>query len=86
MARIVLWSSAVRVHDSHAYRKKDTTRECISCMLMLDVFLSVHEKTEEDWLWCNHNGRGVMLGRSVVDAWSARASVCEYFFPQAGKS
>ena len=27
MARILLWSSAVRVHDSQAYRKMDVTRE-----------------------------------------------------------
>ena len=29
MAGILLWSSAVRVHDSQAYRKIDVTRECI---------------------------------------------------------
>ena len=30
MACILLWSSAVRVHDSQAYRKMDVTRERIS--------------------------------------------------------
>ena len=33
MACILLWSSAVRVHDSQAYRKMDVTRECISHIL-----------------------------------------------------
>ena len=35
MACILLWSSAVRVYDSHAYRKKDVTRERISRILEL---------------------------------------------------
>ena len=41
MACIILWSSAVRVHDSQAYRKMDVTRECISCILELrEILLS----------------------------------------------
>ena len=37
----LLWSSAVRVHDSQAYRKMEVTRERISCILELsEVFLS----------------------------------------------
>ena len=35
MACILLWSSAVRVHDSQVYRKMDMTRECISRILEL---------------------------------------------------
>ena len=35
MAAILLWSSAVRVHDSQAYRKMDVTRERISRILEL---------------------------------------------------
>ena len=35
MARILLWSSVMRVHDSQAYRKMNVTRECISCILEL---------------------------------------------------
>ena len=35
MACILLWSSAVRVHDSQAYRKMDLTRERISRILEL---------------------------------------------------
>ena len=35
MACILLWSSAVRVHDSHAYRKMDVTRERTSRILEL---------------------------------------------------
>ena len=35
MACILHRSSAVRVHDSQAYRKMDVTRECISCILEL---------------------------------------------------
>ena len=35
MACILLWSSAVRVHDSQTYRKMDVTRERISCILEL---------------------------------------------------
>ena len=33
----LLWSSAVRVHDSQAYRKMDVTRERISRILELRV-------------------------------------------------
>ena len=41
MACILLWSSAVRVHDSQAYRKMDVTRERISCILELrEILLS----------------------------------------------
>ena len=41
MACILLWSSAVRVHDSQAYRKMDVTRECISHILELrEILLS----------------------------------------------
>ena len=41
MAYILLWSSAVRVHDSQAYRKMDVTREHISCILELrEILLS----------------------------------------------
>ena len=39
MACILLWSSAVRVHDSQAYRKMDVTRERISCILELTEIL-----------------------------------------------
>ena len=39
MACILLWSSAVRVHDSQAYRNMDVTRECISCILELRLIL-----------------------------------------------
>ena len=35
MVRILLWSSAVRVHDSQAYRKMDMSRECVSHILEL---------------------------------------------------
>ena len=41
MACILLWSSAVRVHDSQAYRKMDVTRERISRFLELrEILLS----------------------------------------------
>ena len=41
MACILLWSSAVRVHDPQAHRKMDVTRECISCILELrEILLS----------------------------------------------
>ena len=41
MACILLWGSAVRVHDSQAYRKMDVTRERISCILELrEIHLS----------------------------------------------
>ena len=40
MACILLWSSAVRVHDSQAYRKMDATRERISHILELREILS----------------------------------------------
>ena len=39
MAGILLSSSAVRVHDSQAYRKMDMTRERISCILELTEIL-----------------------------------------------
>ena len=39
MARILPWSSAVRVHDSQAYRKMDATRERIRCISELREML-----------------------------------------------
>ena len=42
MARILLWSTAVKVHDSQAYRKMDVTRERISRILELrEILLSI---------------------------------------------
>ena len=42
MACVLLWSSAVRVHDSQAYRKMDVTRERISRILELrEILLSI---------------------------------------------
>ena len=42
MACILLWSSAVRVHDSQALRKMDVTRERISRILELrEILLSI---------------------------------------------
>ena len=42
MVCILLWRSAVRVHDSQAYRKMDVTRECISRILELrKILLSI---------------------------------------------
>ena len=42
MACILLCSSAVRVHDSQAYRKMDVTRERISRILELrEILLSI---------------------------------------------
>ena len=35
MACILLWSSAVRVHDSQTYRKMNVTSERFSCILEL---------------------------------------------------
>ena len=41
MVCILLWSSAVRVHDLQAYRKVDVTRERISRILELrEILLS----------------------------------------------
>ena len=41
VACILLWSSAVRVHDSQAYRKMDVARERISRILELrEILLS----------------------------------------------
>ena len=41
MACIFNWSSAVRVHDSQAYRKMDVTKECISRIFELrEILLS----------------------------------------------
>ena len=43
MACILLWSSTVRVHDSHAYGKMDVTRKRISRILELrEILLSFH--------------------------------------------
>ena len=42
MACILLWSSAVRVHDSQAYRKIDVIRERIGRILELrEILLSI---------------------------------------------
>ena len=56
MACILLWSSAVRVHDLQAYRKMNVTREHISRILELrEILLSfqtgfnlVNAAVEED--------------------------------------
>ena len=41
MACILLWSSAVRIHDSQAYSKMDMRMEHISCILELrEILLS----------------------------------------------
>ena len=41
MACSLFWSTAVRVHDSQAYRKIDVTRECIRSILELrEILLS----------------------------------------------
>ena len=41
MTIVLLWSFAVRVHDSHAHRKMDVTRERISRILELrEILLS----------------------------------------------
>ena len=42
MACILLWSSALRVHDSQAYRKMDVTRERISRILELREYTLVN--------------------------------------------
>ena len=39
MACILLWSSAVRVHDSQAYRKMDVTKESMSRIFELRTIL-----------------------------------------------
>ena len=39
MAHIILGSSAVRVHDSQAYKKMDVTKKRISCTLELRKML-----------------------------------------------
>ena len=42
MMMILLWSYAVRVHDSQAYRKMDVTRERFSRILELrEILLSI---------------------------------------------
>ena len=42
MACILLWSSAVRIHDSQAYRKMDVTKERISRILELrEILLTI---------------------------------------------
>ena len=42
MASVLHCSSAVRVHDSQAFRKMDATRECISRILELrEILLSI---------------------------------------------
>ena len=42
MAFILLWSSAVRVHNPQAHRKMDVTRKHISCILELrEILLSL---------------------------------------------
>ena len=52
MACILLWSSALGVHDSQAYRMMDVTREHIGCILELrEIFLSFPTgfKTLSSW-------------------------------------
>ena len=55
MACILLWSSAVRVHDSQAYRKMSVTRERISRILELKA--AVRHKCRN----INHRQRCTLL-------------------------
>ena len=49
MAYILLWSSAVRVHDSQSYWKMDVTKEHISRILELrKILLSIQIKIKID--------------------------------------
>ena len=48
MACILLWSSAVRVHDLQTYRKMDVTKERISRVLEVEKY-SCHSKLLSTW-------------------------------------
>ena len=65
MACILLWSSAVRVHDSQVYRKMDVTRVHIS--------ISFHKRANDSGLtfyffikWVNNNGLIYLLTLSEM--------------------
>ena len=72
MACILLWSSAVRVHDSQAYRKMDLTGECISCILELREILPSFQ-TEKNQKAKTHlarpNEMSMMTTMSIASDW-----------------
>ena len=65
MACILLWSSAVRVHDSQAYRKMDVTRERISRILELAV---------PSW---SSKGSVVILSRDMLEGVGESRHLCQ---------
>ena len=79
MACILLWSSAVRVHDSRAYRKMDVARELISHVLDLrEILLSFQTGFNLSMLllpvlpW-----RGIRLGTLISYNWAQVLEACD---------
>ena len=72
MACVLLWSSAVRVHDSQAYRKMDVTRQRISCILELQY--SYSEKSVCVW-GGSGDGTGLLPTSSIVTGVGATQSM-----------
>ena len=67
MACILLWSSAVRVHDSQVYRKMDVTRERISCILEpKEILLSL----QTDFILVNAAVVSAVLAWNQSQAWN----------------
>ena len=77
---ILLWSSNVRVHDSQAYRKKDVTRERISCILELrKIFLSFQTGFSLCQCCCClcYPGEYLGLGTLIRYNWAQVLEACE---------
>ena len=71
MARILLCSSSVRVHDSQACRKMDVTRERISCILDTTATKHYRFETSVSIVSCNSALQGSDL--QVLSVGSGRA-------------
>ena len=79
MACILLWSSAVRVHDSQAYRKMDVTRERISRVLELrntHVIPNWFQPCRCCWCLC-YPGESLRIGTLVSYNWAQVLEACD---------
>ena len=62
MACILLWSSAVRVHDSQAHRKVDVTKECIITQIFFCFAQAPEVLPNIGCLACYQNRRFTLSG------------------------
>ena len=80
MACILLWSSAVRVHDSQAYKKMDVTRERISRILEPREKLFVNPDWFQPCQCCCclcYPGEYLRLGTLISYNWAQVLEACD---------